>query len=179
VYEGLEGEDDPHTAYLRRLFAIVDGWRDLFAFAAQSVGQNINYGLENLAAARRDFPAAACVGYTRKSLLTDAVEVLRAGVDGLEIKPGGAAPEDVERNTSDRAEGLLEAWEIQVTQRYSTHYRSLAGLLVQSGRPDALSALRDPDSLSDDARDVLGPGDMAFLRSAAAWWRYTGQSPLY
>ena len=90
VYEGLEDFDgDPTNEYLKRLFTIVDSWRNLFEEVCARIGQNRKYGLANLRDARSHYPEVPAVFYTRKSLISDAVAMFEAGADGLFIKPTG------------------------------------------------------------------------------------------
>ncbi|MBN2124610.1 MAG: hypothetical protein JW821_09980 [Deltaproteobacteria bacterium] len=90
VYEGIEDVPGDRTnEYLKRLFTIVDGWRNLFEEACGRIGQNRKYGLANLGQVRIRYPDVPGVFYTRKSLISDAVDMFRAGADGLFIKPTG------------------------------------------------------------------------------------------
>lgn len=110
VYRDLEAfPGDRNNEYLKRLFRIVDGWRNLFEAACSGVGQNRKYGLRNLALARERHPGVPAVFYTRKSLISDAVAMLRAGCDGLHIKPTGSDDEETRRLTRAYAPELLEA----------------------------------------------------------------------
>ena len=95
VYEGLENFDgDPTNEYLKRLFTIVDSWRNLFEEVCARIGQNRKYGLANLRDVRSHYPGVPAVFYTRKSLITDAVAMFEAGADGLFIKPTGTDDQD-------------------------------------------------------------------------------------
>jgi DNA-binding NarL/FixJ family response regulator len=90
VYAGLEEfKGDRNNEYLKRLFTIVDSWRNLFEEVCNRVGQNRKYGLSNLIQVRQVYPGIPAVFYTRKSLMSDAVAMFRAGADGLFIKPTG------------------------------------------------------------------------------------------
>ncbi|MCF8062203.1 MAG: hypothetical protein K9M82_06785 [Deltaproteobacteria bacterium] len=110
VYQGLDTfPGDRHNEYLKRLFRIVDGWRNLFEAACAGVGQNRRYGIRNLASARERYPGVPAVFYTRKSLISDAVAMFRAGCDGLFIKPTGLDDEETRRLTRAYAPELLEA----------------------------------------------------------------------
>ena len=49
VYLGLENfHGDQTNEYLKRLFTIVDSWRNLFEDVCDRIGQNRKYGLSNL-----------------------------------------------------------------------------------------------------------------------------------
>lgn len=90
VFEGLgDFGGDPINEYLKRLFTIVDSWRNLFEEVCDRIGQNRKYGLANIRDARRHYAGVPAVFYTRKSLITDAVAMFEAGADGLLIKPTG------------------------------------------------------------------------------------------
>lgn len=108
VFDGLEDfKGDRNNEYLKRLFRIVDGWRDLFEAACARVGQNRKYGLSNLKKAREYYPETPAVFYTRKSLISDAVAMIRAGCDGLFIKPTGPDDPQTRRLTREYAPDLL------------------------------------------------------------------------
>ena len=90
VFEGLnEFQGDRINLYLKRLFTIVNNWRNLFEEVCNRIGQNRKYGLINLRLARELFPGTPAVFYTRKSLINDAAAMFQAGADGLFIKPTG------------------------------------------------------------------------------------------
>ncbi len=115
VYEGLEKfEGDRNNEFLRRLFSIVDSWRSLFEEASNRVGQNRKYGLSNLKLVRESYPGIPAVFYTRKSLIYDAVAMLRAGADGLFIKPTGHSDEETRSLTRNYAPSLLQELELIV-----------------------------------------------------------------
>lgn len=108
VYDGLDDfTGDVPNEYLKRLFAIVDGWRSLFEGICARIGQNRKYGLSNLRKVRENYPGVPAVFYTRKSLISDAVAMFRVGADGLFIKPTG--PNDIEtrRLTGEYAPQLI------------------------------------------------------------------------
>ncbi|MCD6304675.1 MAG: hypothetical protein J7M32_00105 [Deltaproteobacteria bacterium] len=109
VYDGLEAfEGDVHNEYLKRLFSVVDCWRNLFEDVCSRIGQNRKYGLANLRRARLRYPGIPAVFYTRKSLIHDAVAMFRAGADGLFIKPTGLNDKDTRRLTRDYGPILVE-----------------------------------------------------------------------
>lgn len=110
VFDGLDSfPGDRNNEYLKRLFRIVDGWRDLFERACAGVGQNRKYGLTNLKNVRDRYPGVPAVFYTRKSLISDAVAMFRAGCEGLFIKPTGRDDEETRRLTREYAPELLRA----------------------------------------------------------------------
>jgi DNA-binding NarL/FixJ family response regulator len=108
VYRGLDSfQGDINNEFLKRLFAIVDCWRALFKDTCDRIGQNRKYGLFNLRQARLYYPQIPAVFYTRKSLINDAVAMLKAGADGLFIKPTGLNDDDTRRLTREYAPRLL------------------------------------------------------------------------
>ena len=109
VYEGLEDfQGDVTNEYLKRLFAIVDSWRSLFEKVCDGIGQNRKYGLSNLRQVREYYPGVPAVFYTRKSLITDAVAMFNAGIDGLFIKPTGSDDPETRRLTREYAPHLIQ-----------------------------------------------------------------------
>jgi len=108
VFEGLDHfKGDITNEYLKRLFAIVDGWRSLFEDVCSRIGQNGKYGLSNLRQARLHYPGVPAVFYTRKSLIKDAVDMFRAGAEGLFIKPTGFSDDETRRLTREYAPQLV------------------------------------------------------------------------
>ncbi|MCG6877938.1 MAG: hypothetical protein LJE96_02085 [Deltaproteobacteria bacterium] len=109
VYTGLSDfKGDVGNEYLKRFFAIVDSWRNLFESVCAGMGQNRKYGLKNLAHVRTFYPGVPAVFYTRKSLISDAVALFEAGVDGLFIKPTGKTDDETRRLTRENAPFLLK-----------------------------------------------------------------------
>ncbi|MCF8128362.1 MAG: hypothetical protein K9N10_07585 [Deltaproteobacteria bacterium] len=108
VYEGLYGfGGDVNNEYLKRFFTIVDNWRTLFESICDKVGQNRKYGLSNLRKARAYYPGVPAVFYTRKSLISDAVAMFKAGANGLFIKPTGKNDDETHRLTRENAPFLI------------------------------------------------------------------------
>ncbi len=109
VYQGLEDmEGDQTNVYLKRLFSIVNSWRNLFEEVCGRAGQNRKYGLYNLTQARLFYPGVPAVFYTRKSLFSDAVAMFRARADGLFLKPTGGNDEETKKLTREYAPQLLD-----------------------------------------------------------------------
>ena len=179
VYRELDQfSGDKTNEFLKRLYHITDPWRQLFHYASRKAGQNTKYGLNNLSSVHRDFPAAATVAYTRKSMIMDAVDVISAGADGLNLKPDGPSDEAILAATIAAAPVLLESWSDKVTHSFTRYLQSLVVLLVRSGLGDEVANLKSPANLSSSARDLVGPGEMEFLRTAEEWWAYSGMQPL-
>jgi DNA-binding NarL/FixJ family response regulator len=109
VYDGLEHfEGDRTNEYLKRLFSIVDSWRNLFEEACDRIGQNRKYGLANIGLVREIYPGIPAVFYTRKSLISDAVAMFQAGADGLFVKPTGRDDRETRKLTHQYAPKLIE-----------------------------------------------------------------------
>ena len=178
VYDGLDDfPGDRTNEFLKRLFGKADGWRRMFRQAARDAGQSNRYGLDNLEAARRDFPAAAKAPYTRKSMIMDAVDAVAAGIDGFSMKPHGPTDEAIRRATEEQAPGLIAGWNGLVTHCFNRYIRDLALLISRSGLSDDVHLVGQPQRLSRDARNLLGPAEMRFLEAAAEWWDFIGLPP--
>ncbi|MBW2140079.1 MAG: hypothetical protein JRG97_03275 [Deltaproteobacteria bacterium] len=176
IYEGLEDHaQDKVNEFLKRMFHLTDAWRSLFSRVFGATGQNINYGLGNLTAARQDFPSSAAVAYTRKSMITDAVEAVAAGFNGLNLKPDGPNDEEIHRVTASRAPDLLNAWSNLVTQHFTDHLRRLALKLFWSGLYDDARRLKEGTEISSKGQAIIGAVNLSFLKAAADWAEYTGQ----
>lgn len=167
VYQGLDGNaPNAVNEFLKRMFHLMDFNRRLFIRLFGATGQNINYGLGNLKQARRLFPAAACVAYTRKSVIHDAETALAAGMDGLNIKPDAASDEAIFAATAAQAERLTENWTRAAETRFAARLARLALALALAGLAAQIKNLARPDRLSPAALDVLGPDEPPFLRAA-------------
>ena len=110
VYNGLDTfSGDKTNEYLKRFFTIVDSWRSLFEAVCSRIGQNNKYGLYNLKCAREEYPGVPAVFYTRKSLINDAVAMIKAGTDGLFIKPTGKDDHETRLLTREFAPDLIDS----------------------------------------------------------------------
>lgn len=108
VYDGLDTfKGDMANEYLKRMFSIVESWRTLFESVCSRIGQNNKYGLNNLKCAREEYSGVPAVFYTRKSLINDAVAMIKAGTDGLFIKPTGKNDDETRRITREFAPELI------------------------------------------------------------------------
>lgn len=108
VFEGLDNfPGDRTNEYLKRFFSIVDSWRSLFESACSRIGQNNKYGIENIKKVRTLYPGIPAVFYTRKSLINDAVAMIKAGTEGLFIKPTGKNDAETRKLTNDFAPELI------------------------------------------------------------------------
>jgi DNA-binding NarL/FixJ family response regulator len=121
AYEGLEDyEGDRTNEFLKRLFTIVDGWRTLFEAVCDRIGQNRKYGLSNLRQVRKWYPGVPAVFYTRKSLISDAVAMFKAGADGLFVKPTGTDDDETRLLTRRYAPELIESLNRVVDRQNAT-----------------------------------------------------------
>ena len=126
LYSGLEGElSEVGNLFLRRLHSRVQGWQDAFGYAAASLGQSPEYGLNNLKAVRRHYPWAAAIGYSRKALYADAALLSQTGLEGFMQKPLGAGDAAIARATREAAPILARTVYAAVEQRL----RQQAGLM--------------------------------------------------
>ncbi len=122
VYEGIENfQGDRTNEVLKRLFTIVDGWRNVFEEVCDRIGQNRKYGLSNLQQARKWYPGVPAVFYTRKSLISDAVAIFEAGANGLFIKPTGINDAETRISTRQYAPKLIEV----LTHLVDLHFNTL------------------------------------------------------
>ncbi len=109
-YQGVDPDSrEGGNLFLRRLYGRVEGWQRAFLEAAAALGQGRGYGLANLALVRENFPWAAALGYSRKSMYKDGVEMCRAGADGLLQKPQGADDQAIAQATRRQAPELARA----------------------------------------------------------------------
>jgi hypothetical protein len=176
LYEGLDDfSGDKTNEFLKRMFHMMDSWRQLFARVFETTGQNIKYGLKNLAEARQEYPFSPAVAYTRKSMISDAVEAIDRGFDDLNLKPDGPDDETIYRETALKAPQLIDSWSDLVTRKFSGHIQQLVTLLARSGLDKDIERLKEGKPLSKKAREVLGPGDVLCLDAANGWRAYSGR----
>ncbi|MBI5521981.1 MAG: hypothetical protein HY910_05075 [Desulfarculus sp.] len=187
LYEGLEQAGaEAGNLYLRRLYGQVERWQRAFLQAAGDLGQGRAYGLYNLEQARRHYPHAAALGYSRKALYADAVALSLAGAEGLLQKPQGAGDQAIALATRQAAPGLARAAHAAVERRLGMRAGPLlARLAGQDGLRELTQALqraltcldgrgeRGPagQALLDLARRAAGldPGDQALLGALGLW----------
>ncbi|MFH1033123.1 MAG: hypothetical protein V1806_01330 [Pseudomonadota bacterium] len=189
LYQGLdEAGDEAGNLYLRRLYGRVEGWQRAFLEAAAALGQGRAYGLHNLHEARRHYPLAACLGYSRKALFADAVAMCRAGAEGVLQKPQGAYDQAIARATREAAPSLAATAYATVDQRLARLGGELAARLagvgqapeLVAGLAQALAALagqgqRPPagQALLNLAPQAAGlaPADLALWEGLGGWLR--------
>jgi DNA-binding NarL/FixJ family response regulator len=137
LYGGIEVLDtcspEKGNLFLRRLYGGVENWQSAFQTACQCLGQGSAYGLHNLAQARAHYPWAAALGYSRKALYDDAVEMMRAGADGLLRKPQGADEAAIAKATKSASPDLALAAFSAVDRRLASMASTLGLNLCLDG----------------------------------------------
>lgn len=129
VYDGLDkySSDNNQQAneFLKRLFSILNEWRNLFSEQCVSLDQGGRFGIKNLLSVRQNYPSVTAVIYTRKGLFTDAVILSRHNCDGIFIKPPGTTDEDIYAETEKQTENLMDNWNECVRNSYSLFLQKL------------------------------------------------------
>ncbi len=137
LYGGIESDDncssEAGNQFLRRLYSQVETWQTAFQDACQGLGQGNAYGLANLAQVRDKYPWAAALGFSRKALFDDAVEMMSAGADGLLRKPQGADEAAIAKATKDAAPELAGVAFAAVDRRLAHKASALGLALCQDG----------------------------------------------
>lgn len=143
LFQGLDqAGDEAGNLFLRRLYAQVEKWQNVFKATAGRLGQSRSYGLANLAAVRKEFPWAAAVGYSRKALYADAEAAGLAGIDGVLQKPQGAGDQAIAEATKRAAPTLARAVYQAVDERLSLMIAPLGLKICQQGkRPELTRAI--------------------------------------
>ncbi len=111
--------------FLKRLFSILNEWRNLFSEQCASLDQGSRFGINNLLRVRQNYPSVTSVMYTRKGLFKDAVILSRHKCDGIFIKPPGTTDEDIYAETGKQAESLMDNWNECVRNSYSLFLQNL------------------------------------------------------
>ena len=110
LYQGLDPKDpERNNLFLRRLYGQVEAWQGAFLLACASLGQGRAYGTANLHQARQRYAHAAALGYSRKALYADAVDMSLLGADALLQKPQGKDDAAIAQATRDMAPRLAQA----------------------------------------------------------------------
>ena len=164
LYAGLAG--DPSEAgnqFLRGLFSQAQGWQEAFQFAAESLGQSAQYGLNNLKQVRMHYPWAAALGYSRKAQYADAALLSRAGLEGFMQKPQGGDDEAIAMATRQAAPGLAAMVYMAVDRRLEARAGLLGLSLVQTQKTRPLALL-----LLQCLQGQAGPAELAALQAEAA-----------
>ena len=166
AYDGLdkyEGDKNLQAnEFLKRLFSILNEWRNIFSDQCANLDQGSQYGINNLLLVRKDYPNVAAVMYTRKGLFTDAVKLSRHNCDGIFIKPTGVADEDIYAATGNQANNLMDGWNECIRNKYCLFLQKLTEP-DQSVRElsELLSLDKRHSSTDEDAKQRL----MTLLKS--------------
>ncbi len=114
AYDGLEkfnyDKNLQANEFLKRLFSILNEWRNLFSDQCANLDQGSLFGINNLQSVRQNYSSVTAVMYTRKGLFTDAVILSQHNCDGIFIKPPGATDEDIYAETEKQTENLMDNW---------------------------------------------------------------------
>ncbi|NOX64343.1 MAG: hypothetical protein GXO85_00765 [Chlorobi bacterium] len=146
VYHNLDYNDPNITnEYLKRLFSILDSWRNLFADVCYSLDQGREYGISNLQSAREYYPLSAAVIYTRKAMLTDAAEIFNQDCDGIFIKPMGSNDDEIKNETKAQLNTLISSWNEIVRNKYVKVFENISKEVIintgNSGLNPSISSL--------------------------------------
>lgn len=129
AYDGLEkynyDKNLQANEFLKRLFSILNEWRNLFSEQCASLDQGSHFGINNLLRVKQDYPSVSAVMYTRKAIFTDAVILSRHNCDGIFIKPPGATDEEIYTETGKRADSLMNNWNECVKNSYCLFLQDL------------------------------------------------------
>lgn len=130
VYDNLEKYDYDKNLqaneYLKRLFSILNAWRNLFSEQCTNLDQGSRFGINNLLRVRKNYPSVTTVMYTRKGVFTDAVKLSRHNCDGIFIKPHGTTDEEIYAATEKQADHLLDNWNNCVKDSYCLFLQKLS-----------------------------------------------------
>jgi hypothetical protein len=146
AYDGLDkynyDKNLQANEFLKRMFSILNEWRNLFSEQCASLDQGSRYGINNLLSVRQNYPSVTAVIYTRKGLFTDAVILSRHNCDGIFIKPPGITDEDIYAETEKQTENLMSNWNECVRNSYSLF---LQRLNTQDRTPHKLAEILSRD----------------------------------
>lgn len=159
LHQGLGDDPDPHNAFLRRLYGQVELWQGAFLLAADALGQGRAYGLANLAAARREYPWAAALGYSRKALYADAQAMSLAGADGVLQKPQGVDEGAIASASEQGGPELARAMGRAVNRRLLAVAGPMAaGLQAGQGTAELVEAFDQAAGFLDPDEPTVGRG---------------------
>jgi hypothetical protein len=111
--------------FLKRLFSILNEWRNFFSEQCARLDQGSRFGINNLLSVRQNYPSVTAVMYTRKGLFTDAEILSRYSGNGIFIKPPGNTDEDIYAETEKQAESLMDNWNECVKNNYCLFLQKL------------------------------------------------------
>ncbi len=129
AYDGLDkfssDKNLQANEFLKRLFSILNEWRNLFSEQCASLDQGSRFGINNLMSVRQNYPSVTAVMYTRKGVFTDAVLLSRHNCDGIFIKPAATTDEAIYEETGKQTENLMDNWNECVRNSYSLFLQKL------------------------------------------------------
>mgnify|MGYP003986406463 CR=1 FL=1 len=111
--------------FLKRLFSILNEWRDFFSEQCASLDQGSRFGINNLLSVKQNYSTVTAVMYTRKGLFTDAEILSRYSGDGIFIKPPGNTDEEIYAETKEQAENLMDSWNECIKNNYCLFLQKL------------------------------------------------------
>ncbi len=130
AYDGLEKYDGDKelqvNEFLKRLFSILNEWRNFFSDQCVCLDQGSQYGINNLQRVRGNYPTVAAIMYTRKGLFTDAVKLSLYNCDGIFIKPAGSSDDEIYLETKNQSDSLIDGWNKCVKKSYCQFLQKLA-----------------------------------------------------
>ncbi len=130
VYDGLEkyasDKELQVNEFLKRMFSILNKWRELFSGQCANLDQGSQYGINNLLRVRENYPTVTTVIYTRKGLFTDAVKLSLYNFVGVFIKPAGLNDEEIYTETKNQTDNLMDSWNKRVKKDYCQLLQKLA-----------------------------------------------------
>ncbi len=160
AYDGLGKYDRDKNLqaneFLKRLFSILNEWRQLFSDQCANLDQGSQYGINNLLHVKRNYPTVAAVMYTRKGLFTDAVKLSLYNCDGIFIKPSGSNDDEIYLETKNQSVRLIDSWNTCVKNNYCKLLQNLAHhdqTIVEL--IDVLSLEKNQLSNDDEAKNRL------------------------
>ena len=119
----------------------MEAWQGAFLLACASLGQGRAYGTANLHQARQRYAHAAALGYSRKALYADAVDMSLLGADALLQKPQGKDDAAIAQATRDMAPRLAQAAYDAVDDRLKAVVAPLGLTLCARGHEDVAKVI--------------------------------------
>ncbi len=122
AYDGLEkyesDKDLQANEFLKRLFSILNKWKEFFSDQCTSLDQGNEYGINNFLSVRKNYPTVTAVIYTRKGLFADAVKLSRYNCNRIFIKPAGSDDDKIYAETKNQADCLMNDWNKCIRKGY-------------------------------------------------------------
>lgn len=129
AYKTLEmynhDKDLQANEFLKRLFSILNEWRNIFSEQCATLDQGSQFGINNLLRVRKNYPSVTAVMYTRKGVFADAVTLSQHNCDGIFTKPPGATDNDIYAATTKESKTLMDNWNECVRKSYNLFLQKL------------------------------------------------------